>query len=75
MVPGTADGSFEGQRLRCGSRIAGQAVPGVLAWLAGSGAEVGVNLAGGVALEAADDLWFGQAFLAAPRDVCAGRRV
>ena len=28
MVPGTADGSFEGQHLRCGSRIAGQAVPG-----------------------------------------------
>jgi hypothetical protein len=34
MVPGTADGSFEGQYLRCGSRIAGQAVPGVLGRLA-----------------------------------------
>jgi len=75
MVPGTAGGSFEGQHLRCGSRFAGQAVPGVLAWLAGPGAEVGVDLAGGVALEAADDLWFGQAFLAAPGDVGTGRRV
>jgi hypothetical protein len=49
--PGTADGSFEGQH-GCGSRLAGQAVPGV--WGLG-GAEVAVDLAGDVALEAADD--------------------
>src|SRR6266516_3908080 len=43
--------------------------------LAGSWPQVLVYLAGGVALEAADDLGFGQAFLAAPGDVGLGRRV
>ena len=74
---GLEEGSGGGRRIAprpapgCGSRIAGQAAPG------GSGlaAQVGVDQAGGVALEAADDLGFGQAFLAAPGDVGAGRRV
>src|SRR5258705_5863945 len=48
--PGTADESFEGQQVR-GSRIAGQAVPGALALAAGR-AEVKVDLAGDVTLQA-----------------------
>jgi hypothetical protein len=43
--------------------------------LAGGRAEVGVDLAGGVTLEAADDLFLGQAFFGAPVGVGAGRRV
>ena len=39
----------------CGSRIEGQAVPGSLGALAGRRAQVGVDLAGDVTLEAADD--------------------
>src|SRR5215813_1720088 len=51
-VPGAADGSIQGQHVGCGSRLAGQAAPGV--W--GASRAGGVDLAGGVALEAADDL-------------------
>src|SRR5689334_19168023 len=40
----------------CGSRIEGQAVPGSVAALAGRRAQAGVDLAGDVTLEAADDL-------------------
>ncbi len=54
MVPGTADESFEGQQ-GCGSRLAGQAVPGAGGSVSG-GAQARVALAGDVALEAADDL-------------------
>jgi hypothetical protein len=49
--PGAAGGSFEGQHV-CGSRLAGQAAPGARA----SAAEVGVDLAGDVPLQAADDV-------------------
>src|SRR6266480_7851054 len=70
--PGTAGESLAGQH-GCGSRLEGQAVPGSLS--AGRRAQAGVDLAGDVTLEAADDLLLGQAFLAAPVDVGAGRRV
>ena len=70
--PGTADESLAGQH-GCGSRFAGQAVPGELA-LAG-GAEVAVDLAGDVTLQAADDLFLRQAFLGAPLDIGQSRRV
>ena len=73
MGSGTAGESFEGQH-GCGSRLAGQAAPEVRA-SAGRGAEVAVNFAGDVTLEAADDLFLGQAFLAAPFNVGAGRGV
>jgi len=62
--PGTADGSFEGQQ-GCGSRLAGQAVPGVRGSVSG-GAQAGVDLAGDIALETADDLCFRQALCGAP---------
>src|SRR5205823_12180593 len=42
--------------------------------LAGRGAQVGVYLAGDVTLEAADDLFLGQAFFGAAVDVGAGGR-
>src|SRR5262245_64026888 len=42
---------------------------------AGAWAQVGVDLAGDVTLEAADDLLLGQALFAAPVDVGAGGRV
>src|SRR6185437_9390696 len=51
--PGTADESFEGQQVR-GSRLSGQAVPGAFLALAGGRAEVAVDLAGDVTLQAAD---------------------
>ena len=70
--PGTADESLAGQH-GCGSRLAGQAVPGELA-LAG-GAEVAVDLAGDVTLQAADDLFLRLAFLGAPLDVEESRRM
>ena len=73
MRPGTADESFEGQQVR-GSRILGQAVPGVYG-SAGSRAQVGVYLTGNVALQAADDLGLGFSFLGAAFDVGAGGRV
>ena len=57
-----------------GSRLLGQAVPGVGA-SARCGAEVGVDLAGDVALEAADDLGLGFSFRGAPLGVGAGSRV
>src|SRR6266487_6437954 len=70
--PGTAGESLAGQH-GCGSRLAGQAVPGELA-LAG-GAEVAVDLAGDVTLQAADDLFLRQAFLGAPLDIDESRRM
>src|SRR5437762_13301085 len=70
-VPGTAGESLAGQH-GCGSRFEGQAVPGELA-LAGC-AEVAVDLAGDVTLQAADDLLLGQAFPGAPLDVDESRR-
>src|SRR5215470_2949550 len=72
--PGTAGGSLAGQQ-GCGSRIEGQAVPGSLRALAGRRAQVGVDLAGDVTLEAADDFLLRQAFFGAPAGVGAGRRV
>src|SRR5215471_6011060 len=51
--PGTADESFAG-RQGCGSRVWGQAVSGACG-LAGSWSQMGVDLAGDVSLEAADD--------------------
>src|SRR5215472_19107373 len=51
----------------CGSRIVGQAAPGEMALAA----QVGAGLAGGIALEAADDLCVGQAFGGAPGEVGA----
>ena len=71
-VPGTAGESLAGQH-GCGSRFEGQAVPGELA-LAGC-AEVAVDLAGDVTLQAADDLLLGQAFPGAPLDVDESRRM
>ena len=73
MRPGTADESFEGQQVR-GSRIAGQAVPGAWALAAGR-AEVRVDLAGDVTLQAADDLRLGFPFGRAALGVGAGGRV
>jgi hypothetical protein len=73
MRPGTAGGSFEGQQVR-GSRILGQAVPGVCGSV-GSRAQVGVDLAGDVTLQAADDLGLGLSFFGAPFDVGAGGHV
>src|SRR5262245_31776663 len=73
------DGAGGGRRIvhrpaECGSRLWGQAAPG--AWgSAGAWAQVGVDLAGDVPLEAADDLLLGQAFFGAPVDVGAGGRV
>src|ERR1019366_5671438 len=57
----------------CGSRLSGQAVPGYRA--SAGGAEVGVDLAGDVALEAADDLGLGFTLCCAAFDVGAGGRV
>ena len=71
--PGTADGSFAGQQVR-GSRISGQAVPGVCG-LAGGRAQVRVDLPCDVALQAADDLGLGLSFFRAAFDVGAGGRV
>lgn len=53
------------------SRIVGQAVPERLA-LGGGPEEVVVDLAGHVALQAADDLGLGLAFFEAPFDVDLG---
>ena len=71
MGPGTADESFEGQQ-GCGSRLAGQAVPGAGASVSG-GAELGIDLAGDVTLETADDLCLRLALGGAALDVGAGR--
>ena len=54
----------------CGSRLAGQAAPGATA--SAAGAQVVVDLAGDVTLQAADDLLLGEPFLGAPLDVGAG---
>ena len=70
--PGTADESFEGQRVR-GSRLSGQAVPGALG--VRRRAEVAVDLASGVTLQAADDLRLGLSFGRAALGVGAGGRV
>jgi len=70
MGPGTAGESFAGQQVR-GSRILGQAVPGVWA-SAGVRAQVRAGLTGGVPLQAADDLGLGFSFLGAASGVGAG---
>ena len=57
-----------------GSRISGQAAPGAWA-LAGGRAEVAVDLAGDVTLQAADDLRLGFPFRGAALGVGAGGRV
>ena len=73
MRPGTADESFAGQQVR-GSRISGQAAPG--AWvLPGGRAQLAVDLAGDVALEAADDLRLGLSFCRAALSVGACGRI
>src|SRR4029453_13549729 len=73
MRPGTAGKSFAGQQVR-GSRISGQAAPG--AWvLPGGRAQLAVDLAGGVALEAADDLRLGLSFCRAALSVGACGRI
>src|SRR5260221_10663267 len=71
--PGTADESFEGQQ---GMRqpISGSGRPRSQGSVSG-GAQAGIDLAGDVALEAADDLGLGQALGGAPLDVGAGRGV
>src|SRR6516165_2863469 len=71
-VPGAADRSLAGQRMR--QPICGSGRPRKTGALAGR-AQVRVDLAGDVTLQAADDLLLGQAFLAAPRDVGAGGRM
>src|SRR5436305_4590667 len=53
-----------------GSRFAGQAAPG--AGASAASAQVVVDLAGDVALQAADDLFLGEPFLGAAGDVGAG---
>src|SRR6266536_2814444 len=72
-VLGTAGESFEG-RQGCGSPLAGQAVPGAGVSVSG-GAQAGVDLAGDVTLETADDLCLRQPPGGAPLDVGAGRGV
>src|SRR6266567_6785309 len=54
--------------------IAGQAVPGSWGALASRWAQAGIDLAGDVTLEAADDFLLRQAFLAAPVSAGAGWR-
>ena len=68
-APGTAGGSFAGQQVR--QPIFGPGRPRECG-LAGGGAEVGIDLAGDVALEAADDFLLRQALFGAPLDVGAG---
>ena len=69
---GTADKSLEGQQ--SDSRIEGQAVPEEHA-LVGNQAEVAINLASDVTLQAADDLHLRQPFFEAAFDVRPGRLV
>ena len=57
-----------------GSRISGQAVPGVYGPVSGR-AQVRIDLAGDVALQAADDLGLGRSVFAAVSGVGAGGRV
>ena len=71
-APGTAGGSFAGQRLR--QPISGPDRPRECA-LAGGDAEVGIDLAGDVALQAADDFLLGFPLGCAAFGVGAGSRV
>ena len=71
-APGTAGGSFAGQRVR--QPISGPGRPREYA-LAGGSAQVGIDLAGNVALQAADDFLLGFPFGCAAFGVGAGRRV
>ena len=73
MRPGTADESFEGQQVR-GSRISGQAVPGA-SGVSRRRAQVGIDLAGDITLQAADDLRLGFPFGRAALGVGPGGRV
>src|ERR1700683_3993594 len=60
--------------IRCGRRSQGQAAPGKLPG-SGAVAELAVDLAGDVPLQAADDFFLGESFLAAAVGVGAGGRV
>ena len=71
--PGAAGGSIEGQH-RWRQPISGPGRPGSSEGSA-AGAQVVVDLAGDVTLQAADDLLLGQAFFGAPVDVGACRGV
>jgi len=71
-APGTAGGSFAGQRVRQPIRGPGRPRECVFA---GDGAEVGIDLAGDVALQAADDFLLGFPFGRAAFGVGAGSRV
>ncbi len=73
LGPGTAGESFAGQQVRV-SRISGQAAPGLRA-LPGGQAQLAVDLAGDVTLEAADGLCLGLAFGGTALGVGAGGRV
>ncbi len=72
--PGAAGGSFEGQHRGVRQPISGPGRPGKLR-VSVAVAQVAVDLAGDVSLQAADDLLLGQAFFAAPVRVGAGGRV
>ena len=69
-APGTAGGSFAGQQVRQPIYGPGRPRECVLAR-----AEVGIDLAGDVALEAADDFLLGFSFGCAALGVGAGSRV
>jgi len=71
-APGTAGGSFAGQHVR--QPISGPGRPRECA-LSGGSAQVGIDLAGDVALQAADDFLLGLSFGCAAFDVGAGGRV
>src|ERR1700751_36447 len=72
--PGAAGRSFGGQRRGGGSRLAGQAAAGSCR-SSEAVAEVGVDLAGDVPLQAADDLFLRQSLRGAPLGAGAGGRV
>jgi hypothetical protein len=71
-APGTVGGSFAGQQVR--QPIFGPGRPRECG-LPGGGAEVGIDLAGDVALQAADDFLLGFSFGCAAFGVGAGGRV
>src|SRR5690348_6418543 len=74
MRPGTAGGSFEGQQGFAAAEYWVRPSPGSAGSVAGR-AQVRVDLAGGVALQAADDLGLGLSFFGAAFDVGASGRV
>ena len=74
MRPGTADESFEGQQGFAAAEYRVRPSPGSAGSVAGR-AQVRIDLAGDVALQAADDLGLGLSFFRAAFDVGAGGRV